>query len=175
MVKCAAFMPPAECVGSHGPEELRHQMLHPANVVSECLATDTRLISVEVLEPQLRLVGYAHVCSLHGICLRLSRRVAFALQRHWRHVVRRWQQWHSRLPPMRRIESDIWWQRPVHDGRLHRVTPLPWRRWVLLGLAVLSEMGTAVPHARHLPLAAAVALWLCPPIRCSRTAHEPST
>ena len=63
---------------------------------------------------------------------------------------------------MRRIESDIWWQRPVHDGRLHRVTPTSWRRWVLLGLAVLSEMGTAVPHAWRPPLAAAVALWLCP-------------
>ena len=63
---------------------------------------------------------------------------AFALQRHWRHVVRRWQQWHSRLPPMRRIESDIWWQRPVYDGRLHRVTPLHgdagslfWAKWEL--------------------------------------------
>ena len=34
--------------------------------------------------------------SLRGICLRLSRRVAFVLQRHWRHVIRRWQQRHSR-------------------------------------------------------------------------------
>ena len=123
-IGCAAVMPPAERVGSHRPEELRHQMLRPANVVSECPAMDTRLMGVEVLEPQLRLVGYPHVCSLRGICLRLGRRVAFALQRHWRHVVHRWQQWHSRLPPMRRIESDIRWQRPVHDGRLHRVTPL---------------------------------------------------
>ena len=149
------------------PEELWHQMLSPANVASECLAMDTRLISVEVLEPQLRLVGYAHVCSLRGICLRLSRRVAFALQWHWRHVVRRWQQWHSRLPPMRRIESDIRWQRPVHDGRLHRVAT-SWRRWVLLGLAVLGEMRTAVPHAWRPPLPAAVVLWPCRPIRCSR-------
>ena len=93
VVRCAAVMPPAECVGCHGPEELRHQMLRQANVASERLAVDTRLVSVEVLEPQLRLVGYAHVCSLRGICLRLSRRVAFAHQRHWRHVVRRWQQW----------------------------------------------------------------------------------
>ena len=31
----AAVMPSAECVGCHGPEELRHQMLRPANVVSE--------------------------------------------------------------------------------------------------------------------------------------------
>ena len=66
------------CRVCHGPEELRHQMLRPANVVSECLAMDTRLISVEVLAPQVRLVGYAHVCSLRGICLRLSRGVAFA-------------------------------------------------------------------------------------------------
>ena len=29
-----------------------------------------------------------------------------------------------RLPPMRRIESDIRWQRPVQDGRLHSITPL---------------------------------------------------
>ena len=48
---------------------------------------DTRLLSVEVLEPQLRLVGYAHVCSLRWICLRLSRRVEFALQWHWRATV----------------------------------------------------------------------------------------
>ena len=27
VVRCAAFTPPAECVGCHGPEELRHQML----------------------------------------------------------------------------------------------------------------------------------------------------
>ena len=72
-------MPSAECVGCHGPEELRHQMLRPANVVSERLATDTRLISVEVLEPQLRLVGYAYVCSLRGICLWFSKRDAAAL------------------------------------------------------------------------------------------------
>ena len=45
---------------------------------------------------------------------------------------------------MRRIESDIRWQRPVHGGRLHATS---WRRSVLLGLADLSEMGTAVPHA----------------------------
>ena len=32
---CAAVMPSAECVRRHGPEELRHQMLRPANVVSE--------------------------------------------------------------------------------------------------------------------------------------------
>ena len=89
----------------------RHQLLRPANAVSECLAMDTRLKGVEVLEPQLRLVGYAHVCSLRGICLRLSRHVAFALQRHWRPVIRRWQQRHSRLPPMWRIESDIRWRR----------------------------------------------------------------
>ena len=99
-------------------------MLRPANVVSERLAVDTRLIGVEVLEPQLRLVGCARARSLRSISLRLRRRVAFALQRHWRHVVRQWQQRHSRWPPMRRIESDIRWQRPVHDGRLHRVTPL---------------------------------------------------
>ena len=88
-VTCAAVMPSAERVGRHGPEELRHQLLRPANVVSERLAMDTRLIGVEVLEPQLRLVGYAHVCSLRGICLRLSRRDALALQRHWRPVIRR--------------------------------------------------------------------------------------
>ena len=76
--RCAAVVPSAECVGRHGPEELRHQMLRPANVVSERLAMDTRLIGVEVLEPQLRLVGCARVCSLRGICLRLSRRVASA-------------------------------------------------------------------------------------------------
>ena len=35
VVRCAAVMPPAECVDCHGPEELRHQMLRPANVVSE--------------------------------------------------------------------------------------------------------------------------------------------
>ena len=121
---CATVVPPAERVGCHGPEELRHQKLRPANAVSARLAMDTRMISVEVHEPQLRLFAYAHVCSLRGICLQLSRRVAFALQRHWRHVVRRWQQRHSRLPPIRRIESDILWQKPVHDGRLHRVTPL---------------------------------------------------
>ena len=91
--------------------------------MSVCLAMDTRIISVEFHEPMLRLVGYAHVCSLRGICLRLSRHVAFALQRHWRHAVRRSQQRRSRLPPMRHIGSDIWWQRPVH-GRLHRDTPL---------------------------------------------------
>ena len=84
---------------------------------------DTRLIGVDFHEPQLRLVGYEHVCSLHGICLRLIGRVAFALQRHWRHVVRRWQ------PPSPRHATS-------------------WRRWVLLGLAVLSEMGTAV-FSRH--------------------------
>ena len=88
-IGCATVMPSAECVGRHGPEELRHQLLRPANVVSERLAMDTRLISVEVHEPQLRLVGNAHVCSLRGICLRLSRRDAFALQRHWRPVTRR--------------------------------------------------------------------------------------
>ena len=33
-------MPPAECVGCHGPEELWHQMLRPASVVSERLAVD---------------------------------------------------------------------------------------------------------------------------------------
>ena len=124
VVRCAAVMPSAECVGRHGPEELWHQMLRPANVVSERLAMDTRLIGEEVLEPQLRLVGYAHVCSLRGICLRLNRRDAFALQRHWRPVIRRWQQRHSRLPLMWRVESDIWWQRPVHDGPLHHVTAL---------------------------------------------------
>ena len=48
-VTCAAVMPPAECVGCHGPEELRHQVLRPANVVGKCLAMDTRLIGVEVL------------------------------------------------------------------------------------------------------------------------------
>ena len=41
------------------------------------------------------------------------------------------------------------------------------------GFVVLGEMGTAVPHAWRLPLAAAVVLWLCRPIRCSRIAHEP--
>ena len=86
VVRCAAVMPPAERVGCHGPEELRRQLLRPANVVSERLAVDTRLIGVEVLKPQLRLVGCAPVCSLRVLCLRLSRRVAFALQRHWRHV-----------------------------------------------------------------------------------------
>ena len=50
-VTCAAVMPPAECVGYHGPEELRHQMLPLANVVSGCLAMDTRWIGVEVHEP----------------------------------------------------------------------------------------------------------------------------
>ena len=96
-----------------------------------CLAMDKRRIGVKVHEPQLRLVGYAHVCSLRGICHRLSRHVAFALQRQWLHVVRRSPQRHSRLPPIRNVESDIWWQRPTHDGRLHRVTS--WRRSVLLG------------------------------------------
>ena len=95
-VRCAAVVPSAECVGRQGPEELRYQMLRPANVVSERLAVDTRWIGVEVLEPQLRLVGCARVRSLRVISLRLRRRVAFALQRHWRHVVRRWQQRHSR-------------------------------------------------------------------------------
>ena len=61
-------------------------MLRPASVVSERLAVDARLIGVEVLEPQLRLVGCARVRSLRGISLRLRRRVAFALQRHWCHV-----------------------------------------------------------------------------------------
>ena len=88
-VRCAAVMPPAECVGRHGPEGFLHQMLRPANVVCKCLAMDTRVIGMEVHEPQRRLVGYVHVCSLRYICLRLSRH-AFALQRHWRHVVRRW-------------------------------------------------------------------------------------
>ena len=88
--RAPAVMPSAECVGCHGPEELRHQKLRPANVVSEWLAMDTRLIGVEVHEPQLLLVGYAHVCSPRGIRLQLSRSVAFALQRHWRHVVRWW-------------------------------------------------------------------------------------
>ena len=74
---------------------------------------DTGVISVEVHEPQLRLVGHAR--------LRFD---AFALQWRWRQKVRWTQQWHSRLPPMRHVESDIWWQRPVHDGCVHRVTPL---------------------------------------------------
>ena len=108
----------------HGPKKLRHQLLRPAKAVSMCLAMDTGMISVEDHEPQLLLVGYAHVCSLHKICLRLNGHDAFALQWHWRHIVRRTQQRHSRLPPMRHVESDIWWQRPVHDGHLHRVTPL---------------------------------------------------
>ena len=51
VVRCAAVVPSAECVGRHEPEELRHQMLRPANVVSERLAMDTRLIGMEVLEP----------------------------------------------------------------------------------------------------------------------------
>ena len=49
------------------------------------LAMDSRMIGVEVHVPQLRLVGYAHVCSLREICLRLSGHVAFALQ-HWRNA-----------------------------------------------------------------------------------------
>ena len=36
-------------------------------------------------------------------------------------------------------------------------------------------MATLGAHARRLPLATDVALCLCPQIRCSRTAHEPST
>ena len=121
---------------------------------------DTRLIGVEVLEPQLRLFGCARVCSLRGICLRLSRRVAFALQWHWRHVVRQWQQWHFRLSPMRHIESDIRWQRPLHDGRLHRVTPLhgnagaprPRRSW---------RNGNCSPHTRGILLSLALASCGC--------------
>ena len=87
-IGCVTVVPPAERIGCHCPEELRHQMLRPAIVVSECLAMDTHMIGVEVHAPQLRLVGYARKCSLPGICLRLSRRVAFALQRYWRHVFR---------------------------------------------------------------------------------------
>ena len=34
-VRCAAVKPSAECVACHGPEKLQHQMLRPANVVSE--------------------------------------------------------------------------------------------------------------------------------------------
>ena len=109
---------------------------------------DTRLIGVEFHEPQLRLVGYEHVRSLHGICLRLIGRVAFALQRHWRHVVRRSQQWHSRLPPMRRIESDIRWQRPcmmaAFTASRHFTATLGAPR----PRPVLGEMGTAV-FSRH--------------------------
>ena len=55
-VTCAAVMPSAECVRRHGPEELQYQMLRPANIVGECLAMDTRMIGVEVHEPQLRRV-----------------------------------------------------------------------------------------------------------------------
>ena len=107
-VRCAAVMPPAERVWRHGPEELGHQLLRLANAAGECLAMDTRITSVAVHEPQLRLVGYAYVCSLRGICLRLSRHLAFALQRHWRQEVCRSHQRHSRLPPTRHVESDIW-------------------------------------------------------------------
>ena len=39
---------------------------------------------------------------------------------------------------------------------------------MLLGLAILGEVGTAVPHAWRPPLAGACVLWLCRPIRCSR-------
>ena len=46
------------------------------------------MIGVEVHEPQLRLVGYAHVCSLRRIRLRISRHVAFAHRRQWHHVAR---------------------------------------------------------------------------------------
>ena len=116
-VRCPAVLPFAECVGCHGTEELRH-----ANVVSECLAMDTRMTGVEVHEPQLRFVGYAAVCSLAGGSADMSR--VRALQRHWRRVVRQRLTMAFQLSPTRRIESDIWWQEPVHDGRLHRVTPL---------------------------------------------------
>ena len=48
--------------------------------------------------------------------------------------------------------------------RLHRVTPLHGDAGFSSGLVVLGVMGTAVPHAWRLPLAAAVVLRLCRPI-----------
>ena len=52
VVRCAAVMPPVECVGCHRPEEFHHQMLRLAIAVSECLAVDARVICVEVHEPR---------------------------------------------------------------------------------------------------------------------------
>ena len=68
--------------------------------------------------------GHGHDKRISPICLRLNGHDAFALQWYCRHIVRRTQQRHSRLPPMRYVECVIWWQRPVHDGHLQRVTPL---------------------------------------------------
>ena len=82
-------MPSAECVRCHGPRRaLGTKCFAWRMLQASDLPWTPRLIGVEVLEPLLRLVGYAHVCSLRGICLRLSRRDAFALQRHWRPVIR---------------------------------------------------------------------------------------
>ena len=77
-IGCASVVPPSESVGCHGPEELWHQMLRPRNVASECLAMDRRMIGVEVHEPQIRLVGYAHVCSLRWKTCRVCASAATA-------------------------------------------------------------------------------------------------
>ena len=61
-VRCAAVMPSAECVGCHGPEELGYQLLRSVNAANVCLAMDTPMVG----EPQLRLVGCAHLSRLRN-------------------------------------------------------------------------------------------------------------
>ena len=89
---------------------------------------DTRLIGVDFHEPQLRLVGYEHVRSLHGICLRLIGRVAFALQRHWRHGCSSaspfWEKWE--LHDMVFVKGDVSWTNVSHDKRHTTTEPEPY-------------------------------------------------
>ena len=125
----------------------------PAATPSECCRRvschgHAHLQAWQSTNHSLASIGYACVCSLRGICLRLSRHLAFALQRHWRQEVRRSQPRHSRLPSTRHVESDIW----AASRHFHGDS------WVLLRLAVLSEI-RAASSSRWL-----VVLWLRRPI-----------
>ena len=128
--------------GATGPKSCGTSYFAPANAVSVCLTMDTRMISVEVHEPQLRLVT--------RMCARFAGSVfgsADVTRLPFSTGARRSQQRRSRLPPMRHIGSDYlvaearaWWpSSPRHATS--------WRRSVLLGLVVLGEMGVQ-SHSR---------------------------
>ena len=164
-------MPRAERVKRLVPEEIRHQLVCPANAANICLAINTSMIGVEVHEPQRRLVGYAHVRDLSSAqeTRRVSASAALA----------------PCSPPVVTMAFQVATNAARREGHMvakaicmmdastasrHFVatlgSPRPRRS---------DRNGIAVPRARRPPVAGAVVLSLCRRIRCSRIAHEPNT